>query len=236
MKITAVTATALYAPRWLPYTDENGVAFAGGEGRAGSDGRPADQNSRRGQKAGQESRGGVVVIETDGPHVGLGEVSTCWSPDGVEQCRCVTERLAALVVGTVNPAASINSLVDAMDAACGMDWGPAKAAVEMALLDLAGKQLGVPVCTLLGGQLRERIPLSHSIGQAEPERMAALALEKSQEGYQTIKLKVGEAIEKDIERCAAVRAAIGPGPTMRVDANGAWYRSMPPTSRTSRSL
>ena len=59
MKITAVTATALYAPRWLPYVDEDGIAFSGGEGRAGSDGRPEDQNTRRRQKAGKESRGGA---------------------------------------------------------------------------------------------------------------------------------------------------------------------------------
>ena len=165
---------------------------------------------------------GVVVIETDGGHVGLGEVSTCWSPDGVEQCTCVTERLAPLVVGTSNPAASVNAIVDAMDAVCGMDWGPAKAAVEMALLDLAGKQLGVSVSTLLGGQLRSRIPLSHSIGQAEPHFMSTLAVEKVQEGFRTIKLKVGESLAKDVERCAAVRTAIGSEPTMRVDANGAW--------------
>jgi hypothetical protein len=98
MKITAVVATPLYAPRWLPYTDEDGLVYGGTEGRAGSDGRPSDQDKKRRQLAGKESRGGVIVIETDGPLVGLGEVSTCWTPDGVEQCRCVTEQLAALVV------------------------------------------------------------------------------------------------------------------------------------------
>eukprot|EP01052_Picozoa_sp_SAG31_P056109 SAG31_NODE_15873_length_734_cov_0.965354_1_plen_65_part_01 len=34
--------------------------------------------------------------------------------------------------------------------------------------------------------------------------------------------QVGEALEADVARCAAVRQAIGPEHTMRVDANGAW--------------
>eukprot|EP01050_Picozoa_sp_SAG11_P014814 SAG11_NODE_1863_length_4154_cov_3.719359_2_plen_131_part_00 len=107
MQITGVTATPVYAPRWLPYVDEQGEAFSGGEGRAGVDGRPDDQNERRRQPAGKESRGGIVVLRTDAcdgggaPVLGLGEVSTCWTPDGVEQCAVVTERLRRVVVGAV---------------------------------------------------------------------------------------------------------------------------------------
>ena len=45
---------------------------------------------------------------------------------------------------------------------------PAKAGLEMALYDLLGKQLGVPVYVLLGGMVRERIPLSRSITFGTP--------------------------------------------------------------------
>ena len=221
MKIIGLSATPLYAPRWLPYVDENGKAYSGSEGRAGVDGRPHDQNNKR-RTYTDESRGGVVVVQTDGEHVGLGEVSTCWSPDAVEQCACVMEVLAPVLIGVQNPAAQINNIVIAMDKLVGMEWSPAKAAVEMALMDLAGKQLGVPVSTLLGGAIRDRVALSHSIGQAEPAKMAELARRKVAEGFSTVKLKVGESLAHDIERCAAVREAIGPALTMRVDANGAW--------------
>lgn len=162
------------------------------------------------------------MIQTDTEHQGLGEVSTCWSPDAVEQCACIMDVLAPVVVGAENPAAQINTMVTAMDQLIGIEYSPAKAAVEMALMDLAGKQLGVPVSTLLGGAVRERIALSHSIGQAEPAKMAELARRKVAEGFSTVKLKVGESLAHDIERCSAVRAAIGPAITMRVDANGAW--------------
>ena len=43
----------------------------------------------------------------------------------------------------------------------------AKAAVEFAVYDLLGKQLGVPVHVLLGGQVRDRVPITHSIGLIE---------------------------------------------------------------------
>ena len=162
------------------------------------------------------------MISTDGEQCGLGEVSTCWSPDAVEQCAAINELLAPVLLGLENPAAQMNRIVSDMDGVLGMDYSPAKAAVEIALMDLVGKQLGVPVSTLLGGAVRERVALSHSIGQAEPEKMAELAQRKVAEGFSTVKLKVGESLPHDVERCSAVRAAIGPTVTMRVDANGAW--------------
>ena len=39
--------------------------------------------------------------------------------------------------------------------------------------------------------------------------MADLAKQKVEEGFGTIKIKVGESLEDDQERCGAVRAAIG---------------------------
>ena len=123
----------------------------------------------------------MSLRSTDSEHTGVGEIATCWTPDGVDQCRCVTEKLAPLVEGTSDPTNSINLLVAAMDAAAGMDFGPAKAGVEMALLDLAGKELGVSVSTLLGGRVRDRIPLSHSIGYTDSALMADLAKQKVEE-------------------------------------------------------
>eukprot|EP01050_Picozoa_sp_SAG11_P014816 SAG11_NODE_1863_length_4154_cov_3.719359_4_plen_255_part_00 len=65
--------------------------------------------------------------------------------------------------------------------------------------------------------------------------MAALCVQKVAEGYGTIKLKVGEALEADVERCSAVRSAIGPAVTMRVDANGAWG-TVDEAERTIRAI
>ena len=95
----------------------------------------------------------------------------------------------------------------------------AKAAVEMAADDLAGRQWGLPVYRLLGGAVRKRIPLAHSIGligfdEAEKEVAKVVA-----EGVKTIKIKVGEDPERYVEMVKRIRATIGPKPTICIDAN-----------------
>lgn len=96
-------------------------------------------------------------------------------------------------------------------------------AVDIALHDLVGKKLGVPVYQLLGGKVRERIPLSYSIPFGEPEAMAALAAEKVRAGHRTIKVKVGsESPARDIAAVRKIRDAIGPDVKLRVDGNMGW--------------
>ena len=67
----------------------------------------------------------------------------------------------------------------------------AKAAIEMALWDIVGKALNTPVYNLLGGKVRDRIPLSYSIPFGAPDDMATLAQERVKWGHRTIKVKVG---------------------------------------------
>jgi muconate cycloisomerase len=95
----------------------------------------------------------------------------------------------------------------------------AKAAIEIAAYDLAGRQLGVPSARLLGGVLRKHIPVTHSIGLIgfpEAEREAAQA---AQEGIRTFKIKVGVDPDRDVEMVARVRNAVGPKAALCVDAN-----------------
>ena len=94
--------------------------------------------------------------------------------------------------------------------------------VAQALFDIAGKYLQCPATQLLGGRVRDSIPLSHSIPWGSPEEMAAMASEKQAAGFGTVKCKVGQGVEKDAAAVRAVRAAIDRGgkPTkLRVDAN-----------------
>src|SRR5882672_7313239 len=95
----------------------------------------------------------------------------------------------------------------------------AKAAVEFAAYDLAGKQCALPVHRLLGGASRRRIPVTHSIGLmdfAEAEREVA---QVAQEGIQTIKIKVGVDPDRDIEMVRRIRETVGPKISLCVDAN-----------------
>lgn len=95
----------------------------------------------------------------------------------------------------------------------------AKAAIDMAAYDLAAVQIGIPVHTLLGGAVRTRIPITHSIGFISLEEAEKEAVKVVEEGIRTIKIKVGVDPERDVSVVKRVRAAIGPSPDICIDAN-----------------
>lgn len=95
----------------------------------------------------------------------------------------------------------------------------AKAAVEFAAYDLTGRWLGVPVHILLGGRARDRIPVTHSIGLIPIAEAEAEAAQVASEGIRTIKIKVGVDSKRDVDIVRAVRAAVGDGVDLCVDAN-----------------
>ena len=105
----------------------------------------------------------------------------------------------------------------------------AKAAVEMALWDLKGRALGVPVHSLLGGAVKDRITLNAWIGTVPPAQAAAEAREWLARGFASAKIKIEGADPGGLERVAAVREAVGPGFALRVDFN----ESLPLTEAVS---
>jgi L-Ala-D/L-Glu epimerase len=92
----------------------------------------------------------------------------------------------------------------------------ARAAVEMALLDLRARREARPV----GEPGAEAIAVNRTLPAGPPEEVALRAREGVRAGYSCFKLKVG--LPDDADRVAAARDAIGPWPALRVDANGAW--------------
>jgi muconate cycloisomerase len=111
----------------------------------------------------------------------------------------------------------------------------AKAALEFAAYDLAGKQCGLPVHRLLGGALRRKIAVTHSIGLIgfeEAEREAAQAV---REGIRTIKIKIGVEPDRDVEMVRRVRDTVGPETALCVDANQG-YRTVGEAVRTFRRM
>ncbi len=95
-----------------------------------------------------------------------------------------------------------------------------KAAVTNALYDLHAKAIGVPVADLLGGRLLQRVPvIGPVVGIMAPDAMATEAAAQAAAGFVAVKIKVGETVQRDIDRVAAVREAIGAAMSLRVDAN-----------------
>ena len=98
----------------------------------------------------------------------------------------------------------------------------AKAAVEFAAYDLAGRQLGVPVYTLLGGRARDAIPMAHSIGLIDFKEAEKEVAQVIEEGIKTIKIKIGIDAGRDVEMVRRIRAVAGDGIDLCVDANNGY--------------
>ncbi len=101
-------------------------------------------------------------------------------------------------------------------------WAPtnpmSKSAVDIALWDIMGKSLNVPVYKLLGGGSKaEKIPNVALIGIDTPAKSAAEGKRLAKEGYTGIRLKIGP--KRDVANVKAMREAIGPDVTLRVDCN-----------------
>jgi o-succinylbenzoate synthase len=97
---------------------------------------------------------------------------------------------------------------------------PAKAAVEMALLDLAGKASQRPVWDLLGAAAAAPVRCNATLVSGEPPEVARDARQWADRGFATFKLKLGAG--EDIAQVRAVREELGPEARIRLDANGSW--------------
>jgi L-alanine-DL-glutamate epimerase-like enolase superfamily enzyme len=111
---------------------------------------------------------------------------------------------------------ALDAVLDALDARVRYNPG-AKAAVDLALHDLLGKALGIPLWRMWGLDPAKGPPTSYSIGLDEPEVMARKAREAAD--FPLLKIKLGTP--RDLEIIGAVREAV-PGARLIVDANGAW--------------
>ncbi len=96
----------------------------------------------------------------------------------------------------------------------------AVAAIDLALWDLDGRRAGLPVRALLGAGAAGPVELNATVAAEDRAGAARAAAAAVAAGFGCVKLKVG--VGDDAGRLAAVRAAVGAGTRIRVDANGAW--------------
>lgn len=92
--------------------------------------------------------------------------------------------------------------------------------VDMALLDLKGKALDVPMYDLLGGKVRDGLTLMGFVHHDTPEAMARAAVRSVDEhGYRVLKMKIGIDPVEDVARYRAVAEALQGRAIMQVDGN-----------------
>ena len=163
----------------------------------------------------------LVRLSAAGGPTGLGEAAPLALRGGPDLARIEAElrdRCAPLLEGAKATVASLPGLIEATRA-LGVS-AQALAGVDLALHDLIGRIEGEPVWRLLGAHGAAPVSCNATLVAAEPRDVAASARRWVEQGFGTLKLKVG--VEDDLEQLAAVRESVGPGPRIRVDANGIW--------------
>ena len=166
---------------------------------------------------------GLVRLATDAGLVGWGEISMTAGRVGRSLVRDVETYLGPALVGAnaLDVQGCVLRLERALEGA-----EAAKAGLDNALFDLAGKALGVPVHRLLGGRAREAVPVAWPIPWGKPAATAERAAWAVGEGFRTVKLKVGRPGTIDREAVAAVRAAVGDEIEIKIDANCAYSSAL----------
>ncbi|MGE4315305.1 muconate/chloromuconate family cycloisomerase [Acinetobacter sp.] len=100
----------------------------------------------------------------------------------------------------------------------------AKCAIQTALLDIQAKRLGIPVSELLGGRLRDSVPVLWVLASGDTDKDIAEAKKMIEaKRHNIFKLKIGSrAVEADVEHVLAIKKALGKDISIRVDVNRAW--------------
>lgn len=167
----------------------------------------------------------LIAVETDEGITGYGEADCAGGPPEVTAC-IVERELAPLVIG-MDPLCAEQIWFKMYDQT--MIHGRKGAimagisGIDIAIWDLAGKALGVPVYKLLGGARNKVQP--YASGGFYREGWTATQYGKEAEsglnsGFTAFKMKIGRyAQNRDLERVKAVRDAIGEECSLMVDAN-----------------
>ncbi len=165
----------------------------------------------------------VVKVTTDDGLVGWGEAHHGRAHTAV--AKLIETTLKQLVVGS-DPFDTVGiweKMYRFQLASHGMGAGAclAMSGIDMALWDIRGKAVNLPLYRLLGGA-RKAIPAyagGVSLGYQAPQTLIEEATRSLDRGYKAIKLRVGDTVSRDIERLEAVRAAFGKDLIILTDAN-----------------
>lgn len=182
----------------------------------------------------------LVGVETDGGVIGIGE-AFCDGGSPASVVALIEEDFAQHLLGEtpgfrgrIHRAIRERNVVSAKGGAV----FAALSGIDIALWDLEGKLLGVPVSRLLGA-CTDRVPAYASAGlYGAGKDAAALGREMAgyvARGFRAVKIKVGGApLREDIARVAAVREAIGPDIRLMIDA--LYACSVPDAKRLARAV
>ena len=180
-----------------------------------------------------ERVGAIIAAHTDAGHVGYGEIAPLptHSGAGLDEALYALSTLAHTLRGC-----EVADILHFLDEQCQESQLPAAllCGLETALLDVSGQASGQSIAGLLVCAYpceqaddstvtpHTRIPVNAVLGGETTEMMVTKALQAVAAGFNCLKLKVTDASQATVERVTAIRAAVGPAPCLRLDANEGW--------------
>jgi muconate cycloisomerase len=168
----------------------------------------------------------IVELRLANGAIGVGEAATLggprWSEESVESIKATIDTyLAPALIGL--PADRFVAARARMDEAAKRN-NAAKGAIESALFDAIGKTLNVCAAQLLGGVVRESVPVLWTLASGDPAQEIDEAEKKiAARLHNVFKVKIGaQAPEADMARMRRLATALEGRGTLIVDANQAW--------------
>lgn len=163
----------------------------------------------------------VRLVDEDGI-AGWGECYV-WVPESAVSQRgaamVIREHIGRYVLGA--KAADIQAIGARMDRNIPRNE-MAKGVLDIALHDLAARQLGRPVHDLIGGTAVDRIPLCGLVPLASPDFMAEICAGYVAAGYRSLRIKLGTGPRDDLDIMVAIRDRVGWDVRIRCDYNQAY--------------
>lgn len=168
----------------------------------------------------QEKAHVIVELTDESGNTGYGEATPLPDFTG-ETTAVVKEVLEEVLLPEVLSLDSMDLAVihEKMDHAIAENYA-AKSAIDCAMYDLSAKALGVPLYKLLGGRHNKIVKINRHIGLMDAFSAQKLAEKYIEQGFCSIKMKIGSEPSEDARRVRAVRKAVGEKTGIRVDANG----------------
>jgi muconate cycloisomerase len=168
----------------------------------------------------------VVKLQLANGVDGIGEAATLggprWSEESVESIKAAIDTyLAPVLIGARADRFEVAGAL--MDAAAKRNTA-AKAALETALFDAVGRTLNLPASALLGGAVRDSMPVLWTLASGDPDQEIEEAQAKlATRLHNTFKVKIGaQSPEADLARLRRLREALEGRAELVVDANQAW--------------
>lgn len=163
----------------------------------------------------------IVIIRTTDGCTGFGECSPYMSINGesIDTCFIVGQYFAKVL--KEKDALDIERNIALMDKTI---YGNTsiKSAFDMAFFDVAAQHAGVPLYEFIGGKKNKVLETDMTVSIGPPAKMKADAIKFKEQGFPSIKVKLGEAKHIDVERIKAIREGIGNDIPLRIDANQGW--------------